>query len=163
MREPCCVGTMVMRQVILPIAVLVLLAPATAVGASGGVDCTQIPEAQRFVDKLQPGPNRRAAQRYLEAARHARSERQCVADLRRVDHYARRSAQADKRLGAETRTAEAPPEPGPPPTAAADPSPQPQQAAPVRHRIAFRRCADWLHQDRPGGSDYRGPPRETCR
>ncbi len=42
---------------------------------------------------------------------------------------------------------------------------QPQAA--VRHlrRSAVRRvrCADWLHQNRPGGSDYHGPPVPGCR
>lgn len=30
------------------------------------------------------------------------------------------------------------------------------------HVAALPRCADWLHQNRPGGSDYRGPPVARC-
>jgi hypothetical protein len=43
----------------------------------------------------------------------------------------------------------------------------PHLSAAVRHprRPAVRRvrCADWLHQNRPGGSDYHGPPVAGCR
>ncbi len=37
------------------------------------------------------------------------------------------------------------------------PSPAPPPAAPV-----VIRCADALHQNRPGGSDYKGPPVPEC-
>jgi len=63
----------------------------------------EIRVAQRFVDTLRPGPNTRAAQRHLVAARRAGSERQCAAELRQVDVYARRSDAADRRLLAERR------------------------------------------------------------
>ena len=53
-----------------------------------------------------------------------------------------------------------------PPAATANASP-PRSSAPARYprRIAVRhvRCADWLHQSRPGGSDYHGPPVAGCR
>jgi hypothetical protein len=43
----------------------------------------------------------------------------------------------------------------------------PRSSAPARYprRVAVRhvRCADWLHQSRPGGSDYHGPPVAGCR
>jgi hypothetical protein len=38
--------------------------------------------------------------------------------------------------------------------------------APRHSQIAIARhvrCADWLHQNRPGGSDYHGPPVKGCR
>jgi hypothetical protein len=42
-----------------------------------------------------------------------------------------------------------------------------RSSAAVRHprRPAVRRvrCADWLHRNRPGGSDYHGPPVAGCR
>jgi hypothetical protein len=98
--------------------------------AAAAITCSQIPQAQAFVDKLRPGPNTSAAQGHLDAAKQASSEQACVAELRQVDKYARRSAAADKRMA----------------------------AAGTRHL----RCADLTHQDRPGGTDYRGPPVAAC-
>jgi len=118
-----------MRVLIALIAALVLLAPQVAAAASS-FSCSQIPDAQRFIDTLRPGPNTSAAQRHLDAAKNATSEKECIAELRQVDKYARRSAAADKRLAsAGTR--------------------------PVK-------CADWLHQSRPGGTDYFGPSVPGC-
>jgi len=37
----------------------------------------------------------------------------------------------------------------------------PVSAAPIAPAQAVE-CADWLHQGRPGGSDYRGPPVQGC-
>jgi hypothetical protein len=74
---------------------LVLMVPGLA--AAAPIPCSDIPEAQRFIDGLRPGPNTRAAQQHLNAAKHARSKRRCSAELRKVDFYARRSAAADKR------------------------------------------------------------------
>ncbi|HXQ51913.1 MAG TPA: hypothetical protein VN802_12515 [Stellaceae bacterium] len=99
----------------------------------GGITCAQIPDAQRFVDGLRPGPNTREAQRHLDAAKSATSDRQCVAELRQVNVYARRSSAADKRL-----------------------------AAGERHPHRRILCADPLHQNRPGGTDYKGPPVTGC-
>jgi hypothetical protein len=76
----------------------ILLAPSAAYAAQAAIPCSDIPVAQRFVDKLRPGPNTRAAQHHLEAAKHATSEQQCSAELAEVDKYARRSRDADKRL-----------------------------------------------------------------
>jgi hypothetical protein len=83
-----------MRLAIVGLA-LALMAPGLAVAAP--IPCSDIPKAQRFLDGLQPGPNTRAAQRHLNAAKHAHSKRRCSAELRKVDFYARRSAAADKR------------------------------------------------------------------
>ena len=83
-----------MRAFILPAALLALLLPSVA---SAAIPCSDLPQAERFVQTLRPGPNTRAAQHHLEAARHASSQRQCSAELRQVDKYARRSAAADKR------------------------------------------------------------------
>jgi hypothetical protein len=47
--------------------------------------------------RLHPGPNTRAAKRHLALARHARSARQCSAQLALANHYARRSLAADRR------------------------------------------------------------------
>ena len=107
----------------------VLAAPGLAWGA--GITCSQIPDAQRFVDGLRPGPNTRAAQQHLDAARAAATEAQCVSELRIVDKYAKRSAALDRRAGT--------------------------------HRAASVLCADFWHQNRPGGTDYRGPPVAGCR
>ena len=102
----------------------VLAAPSLAWGA--GIACSQIPDAQRYLDGLRPGPNTRAAQHHLDLARAAPSDAQCVSELRIVDRYAKRSAALDR-------------------------------------RAAHPLCADFLHQDRPGGSDYHGPPVAGCR
>ena len=98
--------------------------------AQAQIACSQIPKAQAYLDKLRPGPNTSAAQRHLDAAKAAASDQQCVAELRQVDKYAKRSAAADRRA-----------------------------ASRGRHRIL---CADALHQDRPGGTDYHGPPVRGC-
>jgi hypothetical protein len=80
----------------LAIAALAALLLAPGIAAAGPIPCTDIPLAQRFLDKLQPGPNTRAAQRHLNRAKQARSEAKCSAELRKVDYYARRAAAADK-------------------------------------------------------------------
>ena len=116
-----------MRGVAVTVAAMLVLIPGLATAA---ISCSEIPKAQSYINGLKPGPNTRAAQRHLDAAKAASSPTQCAAELRKVDYYARRSAAADRRL------AEGP-----------------------RHTI---RCADALHQDRPGGSDYRGPPVAAC-
>jgi hypothetical protein len=84
-----------MRVVIVMLALLVL---SPGLAAAAAIPCSDIPKAQHFVDGLRPGPNTRAAQRHLDAAKRARSARQCSAELRKVDFYARRSAAADRRL-----------------------------------------------------------------
>jgi hypothetical protein len=83
-----------MRVVIVMLALLVL---SPGLAAAAAIPCSDIPKAQHFVDGLRPGPNTRAAQRHLDAAKRARSARQCSAELRKVDFYARRSAAADRR------------------------------------------------------------------
>ncbi len=100
--------------------------------AAAAITCADIPAAQKFVDGLQPGPNTTKAQAHLDAAKSAGNESQCVAELQQVNKYAARSAEADKRMASHG----------------------------TRH--ARVRCADTLHQDRPGGSDYRGPPVAGC-
>ena len=85
-----------MRAFILPAALLALLVPSVT-AAAAAIPCSDLPLAERFVQKLRPGPNTRAAQRHLQAARDASSKRQCSAELRQVDKYAKRSVAADKR------------------------------------------------------------------
>ena len=84
-----------MRTLILPAALLTLLVPGVALAAA--IPCSDLPLAEAFVQKLRPGPNTRAAQRHLEAAKHASSDKQCFRELRQVDKYARRSVAADQR------------------------------------------------------------------
>jgi hypothetical protein len=38
-----------------------------------------------------------------------------------------------------------------------------KRSAAADRRATRVQCADFLHQDRPGGSDYRGPPVVGCR
>ena len=119
------------------VAALLLASPALAQAATQ-ISCSQIPDAQHFVDKLKPGPNTHAAQQHLDAAKRASqagNDKQCVAELGHVNYYARRSAAADKRLA----------------SASAHP----------HHRHVL--CADATHQDRPGGSDYHGPAVPGCK
>jgi len=123
---------------------------STAVPASAqstGISCSDLPVAAAFVGKLQPGPNTNAAEKHLEAAKRASSDKQCVAELRQVDYYARRSVAADQRHAEEVRQL-----------------PPGEQASSVHKvsRVPHVPCADFLHRDRPGGSDYHGPPVPGC-
>jgi hypothetical protein len=83
-----------MRRAALALAALMFW-PGLA--AAAAIPCSDIPKAQHFLAGLRPGPNTRAAQRHLDAAKRAKSPRQCSAELRKVDYYARRSAAADRR------------------------------------------------------------------
>ncbi len=131
-----------MRVISAIIAAAFLLAvPTLASAATPQITCSQIPAAQRFVERLKPGPNTRAAQQHLAAARHAadaRDERRCVAELGRVNYYATRSAAADRRGAAHHTRA--------------------RSTSRRRHVL----CADAMHQNRPGGTDYRGPAVAGC-
>jgi hypothetical protein len=108
------------------------LCVASALPAAAAISCGDVPAAQSFVDGLKPGPNTRAAQAHLDKAKSASSDSQCAAELAQVNKYAARSAAADKR--------------------AASGGARPRRV----------RCADMLHQSRPGGTDYRGPPVAGC-
>jgi len=131
-----------MRVISATIAAAFLLAAPSLVYAQGQagaprITCSQIPAAQRFVEGLKPGPNTRAAQQHLDAAKQAAdsgNDRECVSELTRVNDYATRSADADKRGTGHHST--------------------------TRHRSV--QCADAMHQNRPGGSDYHGPPVAGC-
>jgi hypothetical protein len=121
------------RALTVTLAALTFLAPALPAAA---MTCADVPKAQAFVDKLQPGPNTTAAQEHLNAAKAAGSETQCVAELRQVNKYAERSAAADKRKASGHTAA---------------------------HRPVRRvQCADSLHQNRPNGTDYHGPRVPYC-
>ena len=132
-----------MRVIFATIAAAFLLAAPTLVHAQGQtraprITCSQIPEAQRFVEALKPGPNTRAAQQHLDAAKQAANagnDQQCVSELTRVNDYATRSANADKRAATTHH-------------------------ASTRHHGVV--CADAMHQNRPGGTDYNGPPVPGC-
>ena len=130
---------------------------ATPAFAATQITCSQIPEAQRFLETLKPGPNTREAQIHLDAAKRAKTNRECVHELGIVNYYATRSAEADRRDARraleETRA---------------------REETRVRHeaRVASEparplpphvKCADIFHQDRPGGSDYKGPPVPGCK
>jgi len=86
-----------MRTLVLPTALLAFLLPSLAVAAA--IPSSDLPMAESFVQKLRPGPNTRAAEHHLAAAKAATSDAQCSAELRQVDRYARRSVAADKRRG----------------------------------------------------------------
>jgi hypothetical protein len=84
-----------MRKPILALSVLALLAPWSAHAA--GFPCADLPKAEKFVhERLHPGPNTREAEKHLERARHARSDRECSDELAAVDAFARKSMAADK-------------------------------------------------------------------
>lgn len=94
-----------MRLVFAALAAGVVLAPILAHAQSQSqITCAQLPKAAEFVNtKLQPGPNTDAAKRHLEAAQHATSDQQCVAELRKVDYYAKRSMAADRHAAAKAQ------------------------------------------------------------
>ena len=106
---------------------------ASALPAAAAISCSDIPAAQKFVDGLKPGPNTSKAQAHLDKAKSASSDGQCVAELGQVNKYASASAAADKRAAS--------------------------RGSRPRRRVA---CADTLHQDRPGGTDYHGPAVPGC-
>jgi hypothetical protein len=113
-----------------------LASPMLAQAATPSITCSQLPDAQHFVDGLHPGPNTSAAQLHLDAAKKASDagdQQHCVAELSKVNYYARRSAAADKHAGTGHSHR--------------------------RHVL----CADALHQDRPGGTDYHGPAVPGCK
>lgn len=122
-----------MRALAITLAAFSFLAPGLPAAA---MTCADVPAAQAFVDKLQPGPNTRAAQNHLNAARAAGSDAQCVAELQQVNKYAERSAAADKRKASGGTVARQP-----------------------ARRV---QCADTLHQNRPNGTDYHGPRVPYC-
>ena len=130
-----------MRVMLAAVAAFFLVTPALA---ADRIECAQIPHAQSFIDGLKPGQNTIAAQRHLDAAKQAKSDKDCVAELGKVNYYAKRSAAADKHAA----------------------SAKPRRVASKRAKSRLARhvkCADSLHQDRPGGSDYRGPPVAGCK
>jgi hypothetical protein len=140
-----------MRAVLALAATVLLATPALA---ADKIECAQIPHAQSFIDGLKPGPNSQAAQRHLDAAKSAKSDKDCVAELGKVNYYAKRSAAADARIA----------------NAAAAPA-APKAATPKKGKVKTAKakpasgvqCADSLHQDRPGGSDYKGKPVAGCK
>jgi hypothetical protein len=119
-----------MRVIVTFIVATLFAAPALA---AEKIECSQIPHAQSFVDGLKPGPNTTAAQRHLDAAKSAKSDQQCVTELGKVNYYAKRSAAADKRLAKK-----------------------PNAKMAKTKMMRTTPCADVVHQDRPGGSDYAG-------
>jgi hypothetical protein len=140
-----------MRAVLALAAAVLFATPALA---ADKIECSQIPHAQSFIDGLKPGPNTKAAQRHLDAAKNAKSDKDCVTELGKVNYYAKRSAAADARLA------------GAPATQAAPNGTKPKKAkvktAKAKSGGAVQ-CADTLHQDRPGGSDYKGKPAAGCK
>ncbi|MDE2227753.1 MAG: hypothetical protein KGL11_01765 [Alphaproteobacteria bacterium] len=82
-------------------------APAQGGAAQNQVSCAQLPQAEEFVNtKLKPGPNTDAAKQHLAAAKQATSDAQCVAELRKVDYYSKRSMAADRHTAAHVRCAD---------------------------------------------------------
>lgn len=96
-----------MRLMFAAFAAGLILVPVLAhaqTQAQSQITCAQLPKAAEFVNtKLQPGPNTDAAKRHLEAAQHATSDQQCIAELRKVDYYAKRSMAADRRTAAKAQ------------------------------------------------------------
>ena len=146
-------GYFIMRIIFATAVLMFAAAPAMA---ATQIQCAQIPHAQSFVDGLKPGPNTKAAQLHLDAAKKAKSDKECVSELGKVNYYAKRSADADKR--AATHAAAKP--------ATVKSKPATVKKAPVKTAKAKRpravQCADLLHQNRPGGTDYKGPPVPSC-
>jgi len=140
-----------MRAVFVLAVTVLFAAPAFA---ADQIECSQIPHAQSFIDGLKPGPNTKAAQAHLDAAKNAKSDKECVAELGKVNYYAKRSAAADARAA---KGAAAPAAPN-----AAPPKKSKVKTAKAK-AVGAVQCADTLHQDRPGGSDYKGKPVAGCK
>lgn len=140
-----------MRAVLVLAAAVLFAAPALA---ADQIECAQIPHAQSFVDGLKPGPYTKAAQRHLDAAKNAKSDKECIAELGKVNYYAKRSAAADARAANGA-------------VAPADPNGTKPKTGKVKTAktkpVSAVKCADSLHQDRPGGSDYKGKPVAGCK
>ena len=100
-----------MRLMFVALAAGLILVPVLAHAQSQSqITCAQLPKAAEFVNtKLQPGPNTDKAKQHLEAAQHATSDAQCVAELRKVDYYAKRSMAGDRRAAAKAQAASQPP------------------------------------------------------
>jgi hypothetical protein len=140
-----------MRAVLAFTAAILFTMPALA---ADKIECAQIPHAQTFVDGLKPGPNTKAAQRHLDAAKNAKSDKECVAELGKVNYYAKRSAAADARAAKAAAA----------PAAPKDTKPKPAKVKTAKAKSGSAiPCADALHQDRPGGSDYAGKPVAGCK
>ena len=120
-----------MRLIVLAAGIFMLQVTGAAAAA---IPCSDLPTAETFVSKLRPGPNTNAAQKHLDAAKQATTEKQCSAELAQVDKYARRSLAADKRAAAHGKSS--------------------------GRKV---QCADAMHQNRPGGTDYHGPPVAGCK
>ena len=151
-----------MRVALLLVAAVFLATPAFA---ADKIECSQIPDAQAFLDKLKPGPNTKAAQAHLDAAKNAKSDQDCVTELGKVNYYAKRSAAADARAtkaGAVPATASKPAAAGKPAAASKEATAKKPRVAKVKPAGTVQ-CADTLHQDRPGGSDYHGKPVPGCK
>jgi hypothetical protein len=144
-----------MRVAFFLVAAVLLATPALA---AANIQCSQIPDAQAFIDKLKPGPNTKAAQAHLDAAKAAKSDQDCVTELGKVNYYAKRSAAADARANGKAAPAAKPAAA----TKAVAPNATQSNVAKAKP-AAVVQCADPLHQDRPGGSDYRGPPVPGCK
>ena len=72
---------------------VLLATPGVALAA---IPCSDLPKADQYIhERLHTVPNTRAAERHLEAARRARSERACSSELAQADRYAKRSLAAD--------------------------------------------------------------------
>ncbi len=81
---------------LLSLAVLAALAVAPVAVRAAGIPCSDLPQAEKFVhEKLKPGPNTTEAERHLQLARQAKTERECSDELTAVDAFARRSLAAD--------------------------------------------------------------------
>ena len=129
--------------------------------AASQITCSQIPEAQHFLETLKPGPNTAQAERHLELAKKARTNQECVRELGIVNYYAKRSAAADARGRNIHR--EAAPEPNAAPHAAPIEADRADMRAPAAMPPRHVQCADLMHEDRPGGTDYHGPAVPGCR
>ncbi len=78
------------------LAVVAALAAMPVSVRAAGIPCSDLPQAEKFVrEKLKPGPNTTEAEKHLELARKAKTERECSDELTAVDAYARRSLAAD--------------------------------------------------------------------
>ncbi|MGH6988441.1 MAG: hypothetical protein ACREE3_00995 [Stellaceae bacterium] len=86
-----------MKLTIAAILAAFLIAPPAL--AANQIRCSDIPRAEAFLKKLQPGPNTRRAWDHLREAKRAHNNHRCVEQLGAVNYFAKRSLAADRRMG----------------------------------------------------------------
>jgi colicin import membrane protein len=137
------------------------IAAAKAAGTDEAACSAELAQVDKFARRATPahpksGTHKVAASRArAHEKRAALAERRAAAEDRRAREAAKRAAADRRKAAAEKRLALAERRR----VAAA----APRRTSGSGSSVVYVKCADLLHQNRPGGSDYRGPPVPACR